>query len=145
MDAAREMELDTPDLELKEPWYGYPLSAWTRENEDEAERAISGRYFEAVKNSPRSGKPRSRRLMITVGIVSPWWLDPEALRAACGAWVCWYKYCYSGSNFLREGQFAGNDETRAEALLVCKDERVDAILCTRGGFGSTRILEYIFV
>ena len=48
MDAAREKwnSLGLPDLELKEPWHGYPLSAWTRENEDEAERAISGRYFE---------------------------------------------------------------------------------------------------
>ena len=60
-----------------EPWHGYPLSAWTRENEDEAERAISGDILKLVKTRPETAKSGSRRLMITVGIVSPArWLDP---------------------------------------------------------------------
>ncbi|MBT08466.1 MAG: LD-carboxypeptidase [Gammaproteobacteria bacterium] len=84
--------------------------------------------------------------MITVGIVSPArWLDPGALRAACGALEsAGIDTAIPDQNFLREGQFAGNDEKRAEALhSLYEDERVDAILCARGGFGSTRILEYI--
>ena len=38
--------LGLPKLNLQEPWHGYPLSAWTSENEDEAEKAVTGRYFE---------------------------------------------------------------------------------------------------
>ncbi len=38
--------LGLPPLDLKTPWYGYPLSAWTKENAEEAELAVTGRYFE---------------------------------------------------------------------------------------------------
>ena len=46
--AAREKwsTLGLPELDLQTPWHGYPLSAWTEENADEAEKAITGRYFE---------------------------------------------------------------------------------------------------
>ncbi len=48
MDAAKRKwsELGLPNLELREPWHGYPLTAWTSENMEEAEFAITGRYFE---------------------------------------------------------------------------------------------------
>ena len=48
MTAARERwaALGLPDLDLKTPWHGYPLSAWTDENAAEAELAVTGRYFE---------------------------------------------------------------------------------------------------
>ena len=38
--------LALPSLDLKAPWHGYPLSAWTEENAEEAEHAVTGRYFE---------------------------------------------------------------------------------------------------
>ena len=43
---ARWDALGLPALDLKEPWYGYPLSGWTAENEAEAVLALTGRYFE---------------------------------------------------------------------------------------------------
>ena len=48
MDAAvsRWESLSLPQLDLKPPWYGYALTAWTEENAEEAERAVTGRYFE---------------------------------------------------------------------------------------------------
>ena len=48
MEAARMRwdALGLGELTLKEPWYGYPLNAWTAENEDEAALAVSGRYLE---------------------------------------------------------------------------------------------------
>jgi 4-hydroxy-3-polyprenylbenzoate decarboxylase len=48
MEAARTRwaALGLPALELKTPWHGYPLSAWTEENAEEAELAVTGRYFE---------------------------------------------------------------------------------------------------
>jgi len=44
--AARWKALGLPPLDLKTPWHGYPLSAWTEENAREAELAVTGRYFE---------------------------------------------------------------------------------------------------
>jgi 4-hydroxy-3-polyprenylbenzoate decarboxylase len=48
MEAARTRweALGLPALDLTAPWHGYPLSAWTDENESEAELAVTGRYFE---------------------------------------------------------------------------------------------------
>jgi 4-hydroxy-3-polyprenylbenzoate decarboxylase len=43
---ARWEKLGLPALELQTPWYGYPLTAWTAENAEEAELAVTGRYFE---------------------------------------------------------------------------------------------------
>ena len=47
MERARERwaELGFPALNLSDPWYGYPLSDWMEENADEAEKAVTGRYF----------------------------------------------------------------------------------------------------
>jgi len=59
MEAAKERwaALGLPDLDLKTPWYGYPLSAWTAENEEEAEMAITGRYFETGDKLAGRRKP----------------------------------------------------------------------------------------
>ncbi len=46
---ARWQALKLPELDLKDPWYGYPLSQWTEENAKEAELAVTGRYFETGK------------------------------------------------------------------------------------------------
>jgi UbiD family decarboxylase len=48
MDAALERweRLDLPALNLQSPWHGYALDGWTAENAEEAEKAITGRYFE---------------------------------------------------------------------------------------------------
>jgi 4-hydroxy-3-polyprenylbenzoate decarboxylase len=43
---ARWERLGLPPLDLKSPWHGYPLTAWTEENAQEAELAVAGRYFE---------------------------------------------------------------------------------------------------
>ena len=48
MEAARARweSLSLPALDLKAPWHGYPLTAWSEENAEEAEMAVTGRYFE---------------------------------------------------------------------------------------------------
>jgi 4-hydroxy-3-polyprenylbenzoate decarboxylase len=43
---ARWEAMSLPALHLESPWYGYPLSKWTRENVEEAELAVAGRYLE---------------------------------------------------------------------------------------------------
>jgi UbiD family decarboxylase len=55
---ARWEALSLPPLDLKAPWHGYPLSAWTEENAEEAELAVTGRYFETgAKLATRRGPP----------------------------------------------------------------------------------------
>ena len=57
----RWSSLGLPELNLSVPWYGYPLSAWSEENAEEAEAAVTGRYFEtgeklAGRREPTSGR-----------------------------------------------------------------------------------------
>jgi 4-hydroxy-3-polyprenylbenzoate decarboxylase len=46
--AAQEIwsELDLPQLDLREPWSGYELGAWSDKNRTEAERAVRGAYLQ---------------------------------------------------------------------------------------------------
>ena len=56
-------ELNLPTLNLRSPWYGYPLGLWTDESATEADLAVQGRYFEtAAKLEGRrvSTPPESR-------------------------------------------------------------------------------------
>ncbi|MEA2906382.1 MAG: hypothetical protein QOI12_3769 [Alphaproteobacteria bacterium] len=48
MERALEMwrDLQLPSLTLKEPWWGYSLGYWTKEEEQEAELAVEGRHYE---------------------------------------------------------------------------------------------------
>jgi UbiD family decarboxylase len=48
MEAARARweGLGLPALDLRTPWYGYPLTEWTPENEDEARLAVAGQYLD---------------------------------------------------------------------------------------------------
>jgi UbiD family decarboxylase len=60
MDKALERwkALGLPELDLKAPWHGYPLSQWTEENQEEAQLAVTGRYFETgAKLSKRREEP----------------------------------------------------------------------------------------
>jgi hypothetical protein len=42
-------ELELPPLKPRALWYGYSLGAWTKEDEDEADLAVKGDYFETGK------------------------------------------------------------------------------------------------
>ncbi|HIJ38865.1 MAG TPA: LD-carboxypeptidase [Rhodospirillaceae bacterium] len=51
---------------------------------------------------------------------------------------------FSPQCFLSAGHFAGDDETRAQALLnMANDPRLDALWFARGGYGSGRLLERV--
>lgn len=44
-------------------------------------------------------------------------------------------------NLTRRGLVAGSDEARARELMdAFRDDRIDAVLCSRGGYGTMRIL-----
>ena len=48
MERARQIweEEGLPKLRTKEPWYGYSLGYWTKENEQEAELALRGEHYQ---------------------------------------------------------------------------------------------------
>jgi muramoyltetrapeptide carboxypeptidase len=55
-----------------------------------------------------------------------------------------YRVKYSDSIFARVGYLAGADEVRARDFEAAfADNKADAILCVRGGYGATRILGLI--
>jgi len=67
--------------------------------------------------------------------------DEEAFRRG----VTWlrerYEITYSPEIFSTEGYFAGSDQRRLNELnAAIADPTVEAILCARGGYGTTRIL-----
>ena len=39
-------ELNLTPLQLQEPWYGYNLGNWSEENEQQAELAVRGEYYQ---------------------------------------------------------------------------------------------------
>lgn len=54
---ARWDALGLPPLDLKAPWHGYPLSLWTEENADDAQMALTGRYFETGEKLTKRRAP----------------------------------------------------------------------------------------
>lgn len=80
----------------------------------------------------------------TVGLVAPArWPQPEwiemtkAMLARRG-----YRVATHPQTALRDGQLAGSDAARIGALHdMFADPAIDAVLCVRGGTGSTRLLD----
>jgi muramoyltetrapeptide carboxypeptidase len=80
----------------------------------------------------------------TIGVVSPGrWGKPEyvdkgkALLKKHG-----YEVVVHAQNYLKEGQLGGSDAARAEAIMdMFLDRTIDAVICTRGGTGSIRLLD----
>ena len=62
MERAIEMwrDLQLPSLSLKEPWWGYSLGYWTKEEESEADLAVEGRHFETGERQMRGRRKFSQ-------------------------------------------------------------------------------------
>jgi muramoyltetrapeptide carboxypeptidase len=82
----------------------------------------------------------------TIGVVSPGrWPKPEwiakgkALLEARG-----YTVVVHAQNYLKDGQLAGTDAARVEAIMdMFADRTIDAVICARGGTGSIRLLDQL--
>jgi muramoyltetrapeptide carboxypeptidase len=91
-------------------------------------------------------KPRALRPGDTIGVVSPSSYKAfEALRPGIEKIQRrGYKLVFGEHAFDRRGYLAGEDRDRAadlNAMFARKD--VKAVLCTRGGYGASRILDYL--
>jgi len=89
---------------------------------------------------PRPVRPGSR--LAVVAPAGPF--DEEAFRAGL-AWLGQrYEVVHRPDIFSKSGYFAGDDCRRlAELTDALADPSVDAIVCARGGFGTTRLLPEI--
>ncbi len=88
-------------------------------------------------------KPHALRPGGTVGLAAPAGpVDPERLARGV-AWLedAGFSVVQRDDLVARRGYLAGDDERRAKELMeLVRDDRVDAILCTRGGYGCHRIV-----
>jgi muramoyltetrapeptide carboxypeptidase len=93
-------------------------------------------------------KPSKLRKKATIGIVSPSsFSEPFGL----GQGVNYlrsqgYKVVLGEctKNLTRTGVFAGKDEARARELMTMfSDDSIDAVICSRGGCGAMRLLQYM--
>ncbi len=79
----------------------------------------------------------------TVALISPCGPSPEAhILAGAARLSARYRVRLDARALLRRGYLAGDDRQRAAALIeALEDPSVRAVVCTRGGFGATRLLE----
>ena len=80
----------------------------------------------------------------TIGIIAPArWPKPEwIIKARSFFEKHGYKAVIHAQNYLHDGQLAGSDYARAEALMdMFDDKAIDAIFCARGGANSIRIVD----
>ncbi|MDH5737473.1 MAG: LD-carboxypeptidase [Gammaproteobacteria bacterium] len=78
-----------------------------------------------------------------IGVVSPaCWLEADKQEKAAKALSdLGYEVILGSSTHLRQNQYAGTPEERAADLhRMFADPAIDAILCSRGGYGSNRVL-----
>lgn len=81
-----------------------------------------------------------------VAIISPSWaIDEEKIRYAVDFLETWGLKVRTGKYALnRSGPFAGNDEERLYDLQAMTDDRkIKAVFCSRGGYGTLRIIEKV--
>jgi muramoyltetrapeptide carboxypeptidase len=86
------------------------------------------------------------RKISTIGIVSPAdWLDPQILQQGAedlrtrGFAVKIHPACHQ-----QKGRFAGDDKSRANALMeFYADSEIDLLLAAKGGYGSMRLLDLL--
>ena len=92
-------------------------------------------------------KPRRLTRGATVGLVSPasaTWLQDELAIVQETLAALGLKAKVGDHALDRYGYLAGRDEARAADLnAMFKDDAVDAVLCVRGGWGSSRLLSLL--
>ena len=91
-------------------------------------------------------KPKRLEPGLTIGIVSPsYWLDKDKLNKTIKYYRgLGYRIKIGSSNNLREGPFSGSPLARASDINnMFADPNINAILCTRGGYGANRLLQLL--
>ncbi len=88
-------------------------------------------------------KPKPLKRGHRIGVVSPsYWLEDRALKNAVHVFESrGYKIKLGESVFFKEGPFAGSPQQRANDInQMFSNNNIDAIICSRGGYGANRVL-----
>ena len=91
-------------------------------------------------------KPKKLNPKSTIGIISPsYWLDNKSLNETIKYYKNLdYNIIVGKSNHLRKGPFAGTPQERADDIhRMFIDQKVDAIICARGGYGANKVLSLL--
>ncbi|MCJ7578631.1 MAG: LD-carboxypeptidase [candidate division Zixibacteria bacterium] len=91
-------------------------------------------------------KPSRLKKGETIGIVSParWMKEHELYKAASVFEQMGFRLKIASQNFLKQNQFAGNDDERVKVIEeMFEDREVNAIICAKGGYGSLRIVDML--
>ncbi len=91
-------------------------------------------------------RPRAIQPGMTLGVVSPSSaIEPDDLEKGLQPFYRrGYKIVLGEHTLARRGYLAGTDEQRARDLMAmfARDD-VDAVLCSRGGYGAARLIPYL--
>src|SRR5688500_3298283 len=96
----------------------------------------------ASVSSRRVVAPRARGARSHIRVVAPWRpFVPEWLASGLERLRTRYVVSHRDDLHARHGFLAGDDDRRRSELLeALADDRIDVILCARGGYGATRIV-----
>ena len=88
-------------------------------------------------------KPTGLKLEANIGVISPsYWINEDILKNTAAIFTSRNFHLTFGKSIeSKGGPFAGSPELRAEDLNnMFADPNIDAIFCTRGGYGANRVL-----
>lgn len=94
-------------------------------------------------------KPLKLRKGATIGIINPSFKNPDDVDTKYKKMVeefekRGYKIKYGKTYYAKEGYLAGSDVLRSQDVMdMFKDDEVDAIICMRGGYGATRMVDLL--
>ena len=88
-------------------------------------------------------KPKELKTKSRLGIISPsYYPDKTLLKKTAQYFIDQgYGLKFGSSNFLKHGPFAGSPQDRADDIhRMFEDSTIDAIICSRGGYGANKVL-----
>ncbi|MDW7680865.1 MAG: LD-carboxypeptidase [bacterium] len=92
-------------------------------------------------------KPKPVKQGATIGVVSPASRPPDDEKYKCGIEYLrklGYRVVESRHVLDQHGYLAGKDQDRVQDLnLMFQDDQIDAIICSRGGYGTPRIIDQV--
>ncbi len=94
-------------------------------------------------------KPLRLKPSATIGIINPSFKNPDDVLEKYKSMVenitnRGYKIKYGKTYFAKEGYLVGSDSLRAQDVMdMFLDDEVDAIICMRGGYGASRMVDLL--
>lgn len=110
--------------------------------------SITGLMVPSLKTSPPPATIKPARLKEgdTIGLISPshYILEENLRESVENLGRLGFRVKYTENMLVRKGYLGGTDLQRADDInRMFADESVAGIMCARGGYGTTRLLQYL--